>query len=91
MKFIQLLGNIEGFGVTRYIIELKAALEMINHEVEVIYFNNNLKSTNNTQSIENLIFKNCFNSRSNEVNKWYILLLSSMEYILKSLLKDSLI
>lgn len=54
MKFIQLLGNIEGFGVTRYIIELKAALEMTGHDVEVIYFNNNLKSTNNTQNIPDL-------------------------------------
>ena len=49
MKIIQLLGTIEGYGITRYIIELNAALKMIGHDVEVMYFNNNLKSTNNTQ------------------------------------------
>lgn len=55
MKIIQLLGTIEGYGITRYIIELNAALKMIGHDVEVMYFNNNLKSTNNTQNIPDLI------------------------------------
>lgn len=54
MKIIQLLGRIEGSGVTRYIIELNNALKKIGHEVDIIYFDNNLKAENNMQNISNL-------------------------------------
>lgn len=54
MKVIQFLGSIDGYGITRYIIELNAALKMIGHDVEVVYFNNDMKATNSIQNIPDL-------------------------------------
>lgn len=54
MRIIQLLGSIEGYGITRYVIELNAALKMTGHDVSVIYFNNNLKAETGTQNIPDL-------------------------------------
>jgi glycosyltransferase involved in cell wall biosynthesis len=78
MKIIQLAGRIEGSGVTRYIIELNKALKSEGHDVDVIYFNNNLKSANDMQNIPNLKTMSYGQELIDEINSADILLINSL-------------
>lgn len=78
MKIIQFLGRIEGSGVTRYIIELANALKSIGHDVEAIYFNNDLKPENDMQNIPGLICMNYSDELFNKLNSADIIFINSL-------------
>lgn len=78
MKIIQLLGRIEGSGVTRYIIELNNALRAVGHDVEAIYFENNLKPENGMQNVPNLIKMQYSTELIDKLNSADIILINSL-------------
>lgn len=78
MKIIQFLGRIEGSGVTRYIIELGNAMRSIGHDVEAIYFNNNLKPENDMQNVPGLISMDYSDELLDKLNSADIIFINSL-------------
>ena len=78
MKIIQLLGRIEGSGVTRYIIELRSGIRAAGHDVQIVYFDNNLKAENDMQNISDLVTMKYSQELIDLLNSSDIILINSL-------------
>ena len=78
MKIIQLLGSIDGYGITRYVLELNDALKSIGHDVELVYFNSNIKGNTSTQPIPNLQCINYGQELIDKLNSCDIILINTL-------------
>lgn len=78
MRIVQLLGRIEGSGVTRYTIELRNALIELGHTVDTYYFKNDFPVHTLMQTIDNIKEFDDPNEIIDELNSADIMLINTI-------------